>query len=239
MQLYWNATAHLINPNRLRSYVVLKEQQIAYGRIPKAANSSIKLSLYHALVGSEDRKGGVNKDEFWRHKTEGKTDLLTARALRRQYPEVFTFSFTRNPFSRISSCYFEKIVRRNRAPRLFRYQGFTQDMSFAQFVEKIAAIGDGGIDIHVCSQTYLLGMKKGVTPCFVGQVEKIDRDWVRLNQALGDAGKPQLGPPRILNKARQERPSDAEMYADPGLVRLVQERYRDDFEHFYPNADRP
>ena len=220
-------------------FVVLNEHSLAYGRIPKAANSSIKLALYRIVAGDTGHRKGVTKDEFWRGGAVAGADLLTASGLRQRHPDAFVFSFTRNPYSRLASCYFNKIILRHRVPRLYRYQGFSKDMGFAEFVEKAAAIDDDAIDIHACSQTHILGLDRGIEPSFTGRIENMKQDWQRLNTLLGDNGKPQLGKLKKLNRTADKRPPDSEMYSDPGLIRLVQTRYKDDFDNFYSDADTP
>jgi hypothetical protein len=239
MSFLEKSLVHLVNSNRERSYVILKQYNLAYGRVPKAANSSIKLALHNLLNGEQPRVPGVNRDNFWRSFPNDLADLLTAAHLTQRNPDTYVFSFTRNPYSRIASCYYSKIINRHKVPILFRFQGFRKDMSFTKFVEKVASIDDGIIDIHLRSQTQILSHQGRILPDFIGRVETIDEDWRRLRIIVLARGGPRFGQLPHINKARDKRPPTSELFFDRGLVRLMTERYRTDFETFYPDMDIP
>ncbi|TNG03499.1 MAG: hypothetical protein EP297_00315 [Gammaproteobacteria bacterium] len=166
-------------------------------------------------------------------------DTLTAKELTRNYPNAFVFSFTRNPFSRISSCYFDKIVKRPELPVFFRKHGFYNRMDFSEFVEKIVVFSDDAIDIHLSSQTRILSHKGHMLPKFIGRVENIDKDWQCLLELVRDQYGIQFPRMRQLNRYSHDRPTTRELFSDPHLIELVRERYAADFENFYPGGDLP
>ena len=100
-------------------------------------------------------------------------------------------------------------------------------------------LDDDSTDKHLCSQTYVLSHQGRLLPQFIGRVETMAADWQRLAATLRDRGGPQLGRLRTIHKTVHKRPSTLDLFADPGLVRLVRQRYRGDFETFYPDMVSP
>ncbi len=233
------AVRRLLAPDRARHYLFLPEHDLAYARVPKAANSSIKQSLHDLLFGEQHMVRDVNRDEFWRNLPDDRARLLSAAELMRDAPEAFVFTFTRNPFSRVASCYFDKLILKNRLAATYHWRGFRAGMSFAQFVEKVAGLDDEKINTHLSSQTFILSHDGKLVPQFIGRVETVAKDWRRLTRRLKARGGPHLCRLRIINKTYHKRPSTPELFSDPGLVRLVRERYGADFDNFYPNMDAP
>ncbi len=235
-----NKTARrLFSPNRDRDFIWLTEHAIAYARVPKAANSAIKLSLHDLLFGEQLRVPNVNRDEFWRNLPDDRAQVLSAADLLRDHPNAFVFTFTRNPFSRVASCYFDKLVLNDGKRIANGLRGFSADMSFAQYVDRVASLDDEQITKHLCSMSSILIHAGRLVPQFVGRTENVLDDWKHLGQAIHERGGPRLCRLRILNKTHHKRPPTPEMFADPGLVRLVRERYRSDFEMFYADMDLP
>ncbi|MGI9464862.1 MAG: sulfotransferase family protein [Aestuariivirgaceae bacterium] len=232
-------TGEAFIPNGARSYVVLKDFGLTYGRIPKAANSTIKAALFELLKLEVEDHSSLSRDGFWRQIPDGKADLLTGAQLQKRHPDAFIFSFTRNPFARVSSCYFNKIKLKQVPSSFFRRRGFARGTTFAEFVERIADYDDSSTDKHLMSQSHILSHNGKILPEFVGQVETIDLDWERLTQLVLERGGPRLGLLGHRNKTKLTRPPDTELFADPALVRLVRTRYQQDFEVFYPDLDCP
>ena len=229
----------LFSPNRERDFILLPQHSIAYARVPKAANSAIKLSLHDLLFGEQRRVRKVNRDEFWRNLPDDRAQVLSAAEMLRDHPNAFVFTFTRNPFSRVASCYFDKLILSDEKRTAHGMRGFSADMSFAQYVDRIASLDDDHINKHLCSMSSILIHEGTLVPQFVGRTENVLEDWRRLRWAIRQRGGPRLCRLRILNRTHHKRPPTPELFADPGLVRLVRERYRADFELFYADMDLP
>ena len=232
-------TGETFIPNGSRSFVVLKEFGLAYGRIPKAANSTIKAALFNLPKLEIKDPSSLSRDSFWREIPGDRADLLTASQLQAQHPEALVFSFTRNPFARVSSCYFNKLKLKDEPSSFFRRRGFTKDTSFAEFVERIASYDDRSTDKHLMSQCHVLSHNGKILPQFVGKVENIDGDWQQLTNLVLERGGPKLEKLGHRNKTKMVRPPDGELFSDPVLTRLVRERYAADFDTFYPDLNRP
>lgn len=226
----------LRTPIRQRHFIVMPAQKLAYGRVPKAANSSIKYTLATHLDWAYERGMATpNNDLFWLDGANRGTDLVGAETLLSRYSDCFIFTYVRNPFDRVVSCYNNKIRIKDKIPASFTRLGFSRDMSFAAFVEKVAATGDDKADNHFRGQMDILSHKGRYLPQFTGRCED-PADWPKLQQRLRDEIGFEIAPLQTRHVNRQDRDDLLDYYADPALIRMVQERYRADFEHLYADA---
>ncbi|ODN72355.1 sulfotransferase family protein [Methylobrevis pamukkalensis] len=241
---------YLRHPHRMRSVIVLKPWRLAYVRVPKAANSSIKQALHHLMTAGEvtdpafaayPSVPNINRDRFWRREFGARAEMTTCGRFLRVYPGFTSFTVVRNPFARVVSAYYDKIIARDELPGAMRRTGYSKTMSFRAFVERTAVVGDDLIDIHLCSQSRILSEKGRLVPDLVGRVETLDADWTAIRTAIAARGGPRLGAlANTLVKTSGLRPPVAALYAaDPGLADLVLARYRADFELFYPDRAMP
>ena len=139
------------------------------------------------------------------------------------------FGFVRNPYSRALSCYLEKIageqwLRDKRLPAL----GFDphDEVSFAEFLRRVAKQEPPEMDIHWAPQHALLGLRR-VGYDYLGRFECFHADLQRLIDILG------LNAPLELLERRTTHVTGAgsrlhEFY-DAETIDLVQHIYDDDF----------
>ncbi|PCI59796.1 MAG: hypothetical protein COB37_10895 [Kordiimonadales bacterium] len=221
-------------------YLALPRHGLVYARIPKAANSSIKHTMHDFLFEpQENTNRKVNQDRYWAEHESGLADLVDIRGLQKKYSDFFVFTFVRNPFCRIASCYFDKIARREHRskPSKFKGKGFREGMSFRDFVVHISGIKDKNANVHFRAQSSML-LHRGSNICdFVGRVENMDADWATLQKLVLTKLGHTLPDVRKVHQSKS-RPKTAEMY-DAELIRLVRERYASDFELFYPDLMAP
>jgi Sulfotransferase family. len=234
----------------LRSAILLRRWNIAYVRVPKAANSSIKQALYHLVTrGAVTDPAfcdyvavpGLNQDRTWRRGLGPDVTMVSCARLAADAPDALAFTVVRNPFARVVSAYYDKVVLRDRRMRSLEAVGITRGMSFPAFVERLAEVGDDVIDIHLMSQARLLDAGGRPVPAIVGRVESLDDDWDRIRAAILARGGPQLGAlGHTLVRTLDKRPPVAAFYDDvPRLADLVLARYRADFDLFYPDRAMP
>ena len=148
----------------------------------------------------------------------------------------FSFSFVRNPFDRLVSAYNNKVLELDEIPGPLQAMGLVHSMPFGSFLDVVASTSDDKLDIHLLPQSIILCLERQLIPNFVGHLETMDQDWRSLQQQLRREGLLELG---ALPKKNVRRVSDhrdvPDYFKDPGLVRIVTERYGDDIELFYGN----
>lgn len=159
-----------------------KKYKYVYVETPKVACTTIKRVLQQA----ESDGTMTYEDPSVVHERE-RSPLLApwqdstgfVEAMRTD--DYFRFCFVRNPFTRILSCYLDKMVktefeRRRLAPQL----GFDPETlpSFIDFLSAISEREDEENDIHWAAQTFLLRPNR-VRYSFVGRFE-LFRDQFRL-----------------------------------------------------------
>lgn len=191
---------------------VLPRQKAIYLTIQKAASTSL-----HALCLS---LGGL-KYSFWKRKSES----LPA--------DYFKFSFVRNPYDRLVSCFADKILNSSvrghglpKMPRALFELGFRPKMSFERFLRLAVSLPDNIADRHVLSQHAFVTDKDGsLLLDDLGCFENLASDVARIFGCLGA----QVALPHC--NASPKRAS-WQSYYTPELAKLVRNRYRKDFELF-------
>ena len=139
--------------------ILLEKYKAIYILVPKVATSSMKKVCLESL--------GINWDGKDVHLAT-LPYISKEEVLRNKYDSYFKFSFVRDPWNRIVSCYEDKINDKKIKPayngqifRSFRqYQGMRVGMSFKEFVEVVAKIPDRISDVHFRSQYDLLSTVK-------------------------------------------------------------------------------
>jgi hypothetical protein len=191
----------------------LPAQKLVYVPVPKVANRSIKAAL-------ADYAGMPYTDP---HEAGWQTIPLRQLATLEGY---FRFTFVRNPLDRLLSCYAQKMVlyaRQMGLPLLFWRYGkrFWPEMSFAEFVEAVAAVPDHLADRHFRSQHTFIYDEGKLLVDFVGRFEQLETDWSTLCQQVGIGTLPHYNP-------SPHKPY-TEMYTRE-LARLAAKRYEKDIE---------
>jgi hypothetical protein len=199
--------------------------------VPKAGCSVVKRVLQYSETGGEafDPDASVHDRSLspLAQPVKGGFDLAEIFGSPSPY---FRFSFVRNPYTRALSCYLEKIageqwLRDKRLPEL----GFApdEDVSFVDFLRRVAEQEPAAMDIHWAPQHALLSMGR-VEYGFLGRFENFQKDLQRVIDHLG------LDVPSDLLTTRTTHVTGAggrlHDYYDDESRRLVQQIYRKDFE---------
>ena len=218
----------------MRHFIRFRDIPLLYGRVPKVANSSIKAALYRLLQRPKNEKVRTTSDNFWRTGTNGKTSMLSTHDARMCRGTHFSFSFVRNPFDRLVSAYNNKLLENDEISGPMQAMGLVHSMPFSSFLDVVASTSDDKLDIHLLPQSIILCLNRQVVPNFIGHLETMDQDWRSLQQQLRREGLPKLGALPEKNVRRVSDHRDVpEYFKDPGLIRIVTERYGDDIELFY------
>ena len=189
------------------------EHRLLYLRLPKCGNSSIIAAL--------------SNPELKR---------LRPAILSDSFEDWITFTFVRNPWSRLVSTYKQKVATGATTSR-FRggvYEGFRDKgipvysgISFAEFCEMACSFTDEFTDKHLRSQSYSLMFKGAPVVRRVGRLETIEHDWRRIAESAGiNAELPRL------NASNGQHVHYREYYRDCRLVNMVGDRYAADVANF-------
>ncbi|MES2922447.1 MAG: sulfotransferase family protein [Verrucomicrobiota bacterium] len=221
------------NPDAKSHFVVLNEQKILYGRVPKVANSSIKETLARFLTCEVDPTMRKTQDRFWRKGTSGQARMVTKAEALKLNESYFSFSFVRNPFDRVVSCYNNKIIANAKLSPAMQKMKLSRGMQFDEFVKVVVATPDAKLDVHLLPQTTILTLDGKLVPKFVGRLENMKEDWDALAALMESEGFPMLGKLPSKNVRRTETDDVPNFFNSAELVDLIRERYRGDIETFY------
>jgi hypothetical protein len=153
--------------------------------------------------------------------------------MKEYYSDYFKFTFVRNPWSRVVSCYNDKInydpghvYERYKNPfigYLKKMKVYSEGMSFDRFVEVICDIPDELSEAHFRSQHRFFTDESGnVLVDFIGRFEQLDTDFELVSNKMG-----------IRTELPHVRPGKSRKYKDyytKKSARLVERRYELDIE---------
>jgi hypothetical protein len=221
----WRTNWHLRRPVWARLYCS-NEHRFVYFRIPKAANSTISMSLAACMEAAGPGAPAMRK------KT-GAQFLTSGIVWPEQFGRYLTFTFVRNPFSRTLSAYFDKVSTAKVSFR--RALGIdSRPLSFREFLERLDA-GYLHANIHWAPQTSIILIEPARLD-FIGRVETIDDDLPKLLHRIFGPGDHRVIP--VLHNATGASGRLSEAYTK-AEVRLVRKLYAADFTAFYPDAPDP
>ena len=223
---------------KTQHFICFRDIPLLYGRVPKVANTSIKAALCR-LIKTQKKEGvRTTSDIFWSTETNGETSMVSAHYARMCRGSHFCFSFVRNPFDRLVSAFNNKLIELEEIPGAMKRMGLFHSMPFSTFLEVVASTSDDKLDIHLLPQSKILCLDGQIIPNFIGHLETIDEDWSLLQKMLRQENIPILGELPQKNVRRDSESRDIPHYfKDAGLIRLVTERYKEDFEKFYGNKN--
>jgi len=172
--------------------IFLKPYSAVYIDIAKVASSSLK-ATFASVLGIDMVQVGGNP-----HEVEFPRPPESSRAGPggRLYPGLYTFAFVRNPWDRLVSCYRDKIQgevedftqfsQSGVARCLARFDVFSVNMSFEEFVYAVASIPDADADEHFRSQhKFLTNDRGGIAVDFVGRYENLEADFRYVAERIG------------------------------------------------------
>lgn len=192
------------------------QQRAIYVAILKVASSSL-LRLAAGLLGI-DMKGRGPHGVFHSHPWIDKDELES-------YVDHWKFSFVRNPWDRMVSCYESKIVGAFHHG-FERFGCLEPGMPFDAFVRATVEISDAVTDPHLRSQHRFITNEAGTLLVdFVGRFERLEEDFGHVRDRLG------LGAVELPHEKRTRRRDYREYYSSE-LAELVGQRYEADVARF-------
>ena len=171
---------------------------------------------------------------------EAKIVHLDTPTVLEQIPEVegyLKFSFVRNPWGRVLSCYRNKVERASVIGHLTimsRFTGLRPGMRFEEFVEWLATPegSDERADRHWISQHRLLAGADGYPACdYIGRHENLEADFGHVCELIGlpPATLPVVH--RTSDSGTSSRPFYKDFYGKR-TRQVVADRYARDIELF-------
>jgi hypothetical protein len=227
---------------------VLPDHRLLYITVPKAACSRVRATLIHVMRPGEDFDGDVHVRKASGLPGPRQVGVIAFHRLATD-PRTLRFSFVRNPYDRLVSCWADKfqdrpLVRGQRGviDHYLRVRaeidpglpaGSDRTLSFADFITVATSTADRRIDGHWNLQTDIIDVP-GIPLDMIGRVESFHRDIVRVLDHAGAGGSLRARSLRPVNASRRGRCAD---YYDSGLADRVHRAYARDFDAFrYPRA---
>lgn len=204
-----------------REYNVSEEKKLVYLNNAKVACSSFKAGMF-PIDAADD------------YSIHAATERFRQRSLNKEQQSYFKFTFVRNPYERLVSCYESKYHtdkdKHHRKVLYYDYYFFgciRKDKGFTNFVRRICRIPDQFADRHFCSQYGLVyDTKKGVETCvldFVGKYETMAQDYQKIQERFSLKVLPHF------NKSAKKNWMD---YYTLETAERVHNKYKKDFKKF-------
>ena len=202
-------------------YMVLEDKRLVYLEVPKVANCSIKGSMLKQSF----------QDDY---SVQNESLKYTVHVLGKRYKDYYRFTFVRNPFERLVSCYESKYHKDKKmigTPYMkemtYEYYLFgylRKDRGFTNFICRIALIPNAYKDHHFKPQTSIVYNADGKCNVdFVGRYEHLEKEFEKI------ISKYELGKLPMYNKTQYKNYMD---YYNVFTARLAYFIYKDDINKF-------
>jgi hypothetical protein len=240
VQFYENLVAGGYEPDHL--LFSLPKHRLIYIAVPKAASTRIKRTLAR-VEGRLSRSLKPGRRSQYRGPYGPRNTTIGSFFRLATDPDTLRFSFVRNPYARIVSCWAHKFsdrplvrgdsfidaylaIRREIDANL--PAGEDRTLSFAEFVAFAAANARTRHDIHLQAQDEILSMP-GIELGLIGKVEAFDADFVRVLDHLGASDEIRREAAIVINESHH---NDWPTYYTPELADRIYRAYECDFDRF-------
>lgn len=221
---------------------VLPAHKLVYVAVPKAASTRIRKTLAR-IEGRFSRSLKNSKRSRYRGPYGPRNMTIGSFYELVTDPATLRFSFVRNPYARIVSCWADKfahkplvggdpfvdafLTKRNAIDSCLPH-GADHTLSFADFVIYAAAEANARSDSHLQAQDDILTIP-GLELDFIGKVEFFDADFVRILDHL----KANAAVRREATvAANQSKHRDWPAYYTGDLAERIYRAYERDFDRF-------
>ena len=240
VEFYDNLVSGGDEPNLLLN--VLPKHGVIYIAVPKAASTRIRRTLAR-IDGRISRSLKPSRRSKYRG-PYGPRNITIGSLLRlATSPHTLRFSFVRNPYARVVSCWADKFAGKPLiggdvfidsylATRHLMDAdlpaGSDRTLSFAEFVVYAASAAKGRHDIHLQVQDDILRMP-GIELDLIGKVETFDVDFVRVLDHLDASDDLRREAAIPINESHHD---DWATYYTPELADRIYRVYERDFDRF-------
>jgi hypothetical protein len=258
-ELPWFASrtvAGLLNPATVEFYEKLRtggyetdqllfalpKHKLIYAAVPKVASTLIKRTLAR-VEGRFSRSLKPGRRSRYRGPYGPRNMTIGSFFRLATSPDTLRFSFVRNPYARVVSCWAQKfadkpLVRGDHfidAYLAIRHEidaklpnGADRTLSFAEFAVFAAATAKARHDIHMQAQDEILNMP-GIKLDLIGKVETFDTDFVRVLDHLNASHEIRRDAMIPVNASQHD---DWPVYYTQGLADRIYRAYECDFDRF-------
>jgi sulfotransferase famil protein len=215
----------------LHSNVLMEDAKAIYVWVPKVACSTLKTvcatQLGYAALETDPRElaEAVHRRQF---------PFARKYEIRTRFASYYKFTFVRNPWDRLLSCYADKMRDGAKAYRsdsnslvdfLKHERRYSSGMTFEAFVDEVVQIPDRRTEGHLRSQVSFLSDAAGVLPFDkIGRFETLADDFAEIAARLGHCG--------TLPHLRSTGVRDYRDYYSSRMRDRVRQRYAEDVERF-------
>ena len=221
---------------------VLPKHKLIYVAVPKVASTLIK-SILARVEGRFSRTMKLSHRARYRGPYGLRNMTIGSFVRLATGPDTLRFSFVRNPYARVVSCWAQKfadkpLVRGNSfidAYLAIRHEidarlpaGAGRTLSFAEFAVFAAATAKARHDIHMQTQDEILSMP-GIELDLIGKVETFDADFVRILDHLDASDEIRREATIVINGSRHDAWTT---YYTPELADRIYRAYECDFDRF-------
>lgn len=211
-------------------YYINKKAKVVYIENPKVASTTLKKLIYYEKYNSD-----YSHSDFHLFINKFK-ELHLNHKIKNSF---FCFSFVRNPFDRVISCYEDKI-RGDRYLGTPFYGSYwnrlvfymfsnrivtNRDISFDLFVDSISKIPDSFADRHIRSQYSTLFHKRIPIYSYIGKLENFSHDILPILKKLKIK--------KFFTENKSNKRLDYSFYfKNDETARKIVRRYHNDFKTF-------
>jgi hypothetical protein len=226
---------------RASSYLVnfSPRWRFLYVETPKVACSTIKRTLQRLELGPE---GTLPADIHDRQTSPLLSPVADSQTFleAQQNPDWTRFGFVRNPFSRVVSCYLDKLSPKSDSySTLLKNLGWSTDRrpTLVEFLEAVRGQRPDRMDLHWLPQATIL---KGLArPAIIGRFESFDSDFRAILERIAGPAAPRFEDARPLfpdHYVTRAEGQVARLVGD-GERALILEIYGRDFREFGYSQD--
>jgi hypothetical protein len=238
-RFFANLMTHGYHPDGLID--VVPDHRLIYVGVPKAASSTIKKSLSRLANGNAEELQAVHRRRQSGLLSPSKVGVERFYQLATA-PDTLRFSFVRNPYERLVSCWADKFQGRplvggdpfvnvylayRKATDRSLPHGRDAVLPFPVFIEMASATCLMRIDPHWSLQDDLISMP-GITLDLIGKAETFDEDYQRVLEHVGKA-KSIASSKTTMNVSKRSQCRD---YFDDALAKRVHRAFEKDFDRF-------
>ena len=200
-------------------YVIREDLRLLYLPISKAGNSSIKKAMFQTHVEIED-------DNSIHGNRDG---IIRSYEFKNKWKNYFKFTFVRNPFERLVSCYTSKYHNDKKYnPSNLWFDNYLfgiikKDNGFEAFANRVCQIPNKFADEHFISQHAQINNNNILQVDYIGKLENMKEDFEPIRSRYDLPA---------LNHFNQSKKENWMNYYTLDLAQKVYTRYRKDIQIF-------